>query len=440
MRCRYCNTELKQGAKFCKNCGKEVLEFDSCISCGQQIKVGASFCPYCGASQKEGVQPIHKLEQSIEASNSENMATQQHEDIPIVATPPNTVDTEQPQVTPEEQPTFIEEKEQAKTWRWVVCAVLVIGLAGGLYFFLSGKTNSSKSNETEMVIADSSEMDEIIAKRITDIYNDVFSGNGCADADSKYCSKGYLSLAKEFEEAYANSNIDEIMGLDYDHWTLTNEEAVNPSMRIISISKQSDKDVIAKVHISYGQVENSGGDVSLRLIFENGNWFIDDFIHGDYSEKEGFQEDIKQLKELRNNNKRICESYIKKLKEHARGELMPCDYFLFDITKDGIPELWIESASKEEGYELTIYTHDLKKILQRGTLPSAFYKGEDYILQVRARMGYAAWIKLYYDGNKIQEKTIFSEEGVDDYTEPKEKKIDFIPYNNITPIKNAFNQ
>ena len=53
MKCRYCNTEIKQGAKFCPNCGKEVLDNDICFSCGKKIKTGAKFCPHCGANQDE---------------------------------------------------------------------------------------------------------------------------------------------------------------------------------------------------------------------------------------------------------------------------------------------------------------------------------------------------------------------------------------------------
>ena len=48
MKCRYCDTELKDGAKFCPNCGKKVIESNVCINCGEQIKPGASFCPHCG--------------------------------------------------------------------------------------------------------------------------------------------------------------------------------------------------------------------------------------------------------------------------------------------------------------------------------------------------------------------------------------------------------
>lgn len=51
MKCSYCNTDLKQGAKFCPKCGREVVVNDVCINCGKPIKLGASFCPYCGANQ-----------------------------------------------------------------------------------------------------------------------------------------------------------------------------------------------------------------------------------------------------------------------------------------------------------------------------------------------------------------------------------------------------
>ena len=318
--------------------------------------------------------------------------------------------------------------------------VLLIIAGAGWYFFNDVWETTSKVKDTKSSteMKDNTPVDDeaLISKRVTEIYNDVFSYNG-EDYDSKYCSKSFLALVKEFDEAYEKANTGDLIGPDCDHWTAA-QDCDNPSMSIISISKLSDKEATAKIHVKAFK-DSDGTDVKLKMIYENGNWFIDDFIIGDYSERDEYQGGIDTLKDLANANKRISEAYIQKLKEHAKGEYMRCEYFLYDITKDGIPELWIISGQIEIELELTTYTHDLKKILQRkGAGYSYFCEGNDYVLQVWGRMGSACWIKLYYDGNKIQETTVFEEEGVEDYTKPKEKEITITDCNDITPIRNAF--
>jgi hypothetical protein len=53
MKCPKCGAELKDGVKFCQECGTKievaqpVKQF--CRECGNEIPAGAKFCPYCGA-------------------------------------------------------------------------------------------------------------------------------------------------------------------------------------------------------------------------------------------------------------------------------------------------------------------------------------------------------------------------------------------------------
>lgn len=48
MNCIFCGTENKDGAAFCKNCGKK-LRVDTCPECGRKIEASeAAFCKYCG--------------------------------------------------------------------------------------------------------------------------------------------------------------------------------------------------------------------------------------------------------------------------------------------------------------------------------------------------------------------------------------------------------
>ena len=48
MRCPNCNSEVKDGMKFCPKCGIEISQIQFCPNCGTEIKEGTCFCPQCG--------------------------------------------------------------------------------------------------------------------------------------------------------------------------------------------------------------------------------------------------------------------------------------------------------------------------------------------------------------------------------------------------------
>lgn len=51
--CPHCGTQNAQGAKFCSNCGKEmVVAKVACTNCGAQIAKDTKFCPECGQNQE----------------------------------------------------------------------------------------------------------------------------------------------------------------------------------------------------------------------------------------------------------------------------------------------------------------------------------------------------------------------------------------------------
>lgn len=146
MNCRYCNTELKDGAKFCPNCGKEVLEYEVCISCGQHIKVGASFCPICGANQNEAKEPIQQTNTSDEEQSQQNQAVSiKHEDI-------STANERQEELVNTIQP--YEQGGSSKGWLWIVVGVLFVGLIGGGYWYYSQSQQNGQlieRNDTDTI-------------------------------------------------------------------------------------------------------------------------------------------------------------------------------------------------------------------------------------------------------------------------------------------------
>ena len=130
--------------------------------------------------------------------------------------------------------------------------------------------------------------------------------------------------------------------------------------------------------------------------------------------------------------------------ESEYGEYASCEYFLYDITMDGLPELWIKVGTCEADYMLLVYTcdNDLKKLYEDRAGHSYFCTGRDYVLQVYGHMGEAAWMKLTYKNGEIDVETIFEEEINFDkdewYTEPKERKVQLYPSHDKQPIYNMF--
>ena len=106
----------------------------------------------------------------------------------------------------------------------------------------------------------------------------------------------------------------------------------------------------------------------------------------------------------------IYNEYVKVLNQHEVG-----DYFLFDITQDGIPEIWITAYNKPEIREqcewpgLHIFTIDdgvARKICD-ATSGGTYYQGKDDIIVDWDWIGEDfRLIKLTYNGNKITEKVI----------------------------------
>lgn len=127
------------------------------------------------------------------------------------------------------------------------------------------------------------------------------------------------------------------------------------------------------------------------------------------------------------------------------------DYFLYDITCDGIPELWITYGESEAGHLLRVCTYDNEKtyniLCEDIADHSSFYAGNGYIIKMWATMGEASWTKFTFNGKKIVETTIYKEDvnEVDDegncyyrdYKTPTEKYIELYSFNDVKPIKRA---
>lgn len=139
--------------------------------------------------------------------------------------------------------------------------------------------------------------------------------------------------------------------------------------------------------------------------------------------------------------KTISDEYIKMVDTFPYSS--EAGYFLFDIDKNGVPELWLKTGMYEAEYQLRVYTYEteIQLLYTDDAGHSEFYQGDDYIIKLYAHMGDARWNKLSYDGDKIVSTQIFQEDisGTDrEYSEPSEKRIELFSYSDKQPILDAF--
>ena len=136
------------------------------------------------------------------------------------------------------------------------------------------------------------------------------------------------------------------------------------------------------------------------------------------------------------------ELYIAKMREFARSEWgEDGEYFLFDITGNGVPELWLSSIFGAGSTEVYTYSHGkLKHIYTGGGGHSGYYRGKGYVIENWAHMGYQGIYKLTYRHGKVSRQTIYeSEDEEADYREVSEPAFNCINISNETPVRNMFN-
>lgn len=120
-----------------------------------------------------------------------------------------------------------------------------------------------------------------------------------------------------------------------------------------------------------------------------------------------------------------------------------CQYFLFDINCDSLPELFVKTGTCEVDFIMTTYVlknKHMKKIFETDAGHCDFLKGKDYIIKVMAQSGSCYCYKITFENNQMKETNIFSGNcfGVDadsDFPEYSEQDIVLFDYDNTEPIK-----
>lgn len=338
MKCRYCNTEIKQGAKFCPNCGKEVLDNDICFSCGKKIKTGAKFCPHCGANQDETIESIQHSNTSVEEqppqmggvsiqheevpiadeSREENVHTQQFDDTieverngtkkeEVIESPKESIqESQQEDLANTLQPY---EETKSKKGIWILLAILLLcAIAGAGYYFFdksSGDDSYVATSDTIDTVVDSSDIHSIegIKARLNDIFTKALSMPDDV-AVSKYFSQEFKQLYSQVEKI--DDTFEEGPGFwNGSIWDGSQDDNPN-GYKIVRVNTSSPLEAYVDVELlSDYEKRHSEQTVSMSLVFENDNWFIDDILDGRH--KDEMKEYIKR------NNSPDSYSYVGKV-------------------------------------------------------------------------------------------------------------------------------
>lgn len=99
--------------------------------------------------------------------------------------------------------------------------------------------------------------------------------------------------------------------------------------------------------------------------------------------------------------------------------------FFYDITRDGVPEIWLITDDCEAERMILVYSLSNwgKELFRDAADHSVFYAGEGYVLRQNAHMGHAYWYQFRWDGKEIVSKKVFEEYTDGDYKTPKEKPL-----------------
>ena len=104
MICPKCNSEIKDGSKFCTNCGEALPKTKKCMQCGAYIKEEALFCTNCGTKQ-----PVKEDKPKVEEVQLKN------EEITFVTeTPKKKVEQPQQKVKKEQPKSKVDNKLSEK--------------------------------------------------------------------------------------------------------------------------------------------------------------------------------------------------------------------------------------------------------------------------------------------------------------------------------------
>ena len=338
-KCPHCGAELNDDNLFCTECGKELPKGVVCPHCGASVNEGDAFCtecgkrvdevpqatpleptkpkcPHCGALMNEGDAFCTECGKKIEdaptiitetSANAESAETT----VGIEDSVRTVVETPQVEEKEEESEYHYEYEEEPKTWRDYKLPIfggifLVLLIGACLWFFNS--SNSKTVEEDAAIVLDSLSTEttspskdltpeEVVMERVKAIYDDMYkvSSNG----DSYWLSNELNSLIKKDSEVTPEG---ELGCIDYNIWTQSQEEGELNKIEVKSVVIQSETNALSTIALHYP--DNTSKVITLMLVYERGDWYIDDFINYFGSTKSSLKENlidsVKSMQEQQN--------------------------------------------------------------------------------------------------------------------------------------------
>ena len=103
--------------------------------------------------------------------------------------------------------------------------------------------------------------------------------------------------------------------------------------------------------------------------------------------------------------------------------------FFYDITMDGIPEVWLLTDQSEAERMVLVYSIREwgRELFRGGAGHSSFCQGNGYVLRSYGQMGEALGERIRWDGDKMVSDRVFEEHSVSEYTDPPEEP--FVEFN-----------
>ena len=109
--------------------------------------------------------------------------------------------------------------------------------------------------------------------------------------------------------------------------------------------------------------------------------------------------------------------------------------FFYDITRDGVPELWMVTNDCEALRMVLVYSlSDWDVALYQGAAGhSLFYAGKNYVIRQSAHMGNAYWYRLQWRKGRMESEMVFEEFTGGDYMQPDEEPVEEILPEDLNP-------
>lgn len=299
-----------------------------CVICGTILENEDQFCHECGT--KVEIEETETHEQPQVKTLRQTEKPQVGEDLR----------TEEPEI--EEHTYELEEEKKSKTWLWILGAVLLLGILGGGYYFMS---NQEEGEEVAAYVQETDSIPEIsvssddtppedVEQRLKEILTALIKDNGDRYL-AEYFTEGFDAY---YNRAWEKANKEGVEGPRI-WWQYSDDYPTDFSIN--SINESATSEPIANITVK-GVLCHGIYDVLLKM--EDGHWKIDRI-----NEKES---NSKEVKEIDNKRDFIEEMY---------------DVFF--------------GSRKSESYEIdNVKKYLSQRVLERITFESPYENGQKYFI------------------------------------------------------------